>query len=364
MDCQEVANIVKTRKEMTSDVGMPTIHTMAFCFNDEYLTFVLEIHRVINVVNKYHLPSMVTTRAQSRAKPLLKIELDSPFALKYFAEGAAYIVYQLGRPLTRLPFEDKDFESSSGKDGQPTIDPRLKGKLLRLRKQIPSSVPVIESHDFFKRKIEPLFPQGMLLEQELCELSPELLNHYNKELKRDEKQQYLRNRGRAGTYLAEDEPNGTLITSMLYDEKHASCHFKPKWLIQSPSAPEGSKRCRNCAMQAKHKKVNDFHAFCPLVLTSNDGGLLEPHLLRALSKMRGAPIDMFEQVSYAIPFLLRSPMLHRLKELQGANDTEGPLGADPNSEKYRLAMTLRDCTMFMKASLNPDFHKLHSLAAR
>ena len=300
---------------------------------------------------------MVTTRAQSRGKPLLKIDLDSPFELDYFAEGAAYIVYEIGKPLTRLPFEDKDFDSSSRNDGQPTIDPRLKGKLLRLRKQIPSSVPVMESHEFFKRKIEPLFPQEMLLEQELCEVSPDLLKKYNKELKRDEKQQYLRNEGRAGTYLAEDEPHGTLITSMLYDDKHASCDFKPKWLTQSPSAPEGSKRCRTCAMQAKHKKVNDFHAFCPLALISNDGGLFKTHLLGALIKMRGSPISMFDQMSHAIPFFQRSPMLHRLKELQRANDNEGPLSAELSSEKYRLAMTLRDCTMFMKASLHRNTQK-------
>ena len=305
---------------------------------------------------------MVTTRAQSRAKPLLKVDLDSPFELHYIDEGAAYIVYKIVRPRTRLSFEDKDYEPSSRKDGQP--DPRLKGKLLRLRKQIPSSVPVIESHDFFKRKVEPLFPQGMLLEQELCELSPDLLRRYNKELKRDEKQEYLRRPGRAGTYLAEDEPYGTLITSMLYDNKHASCDFKPKWLIQSPSAPKGSRRCRTCAMQAKHQKVNDYHAFCPLVLASNNGELLKSHLLGALSKMRGCPISMFDQVSDAIPFFQRSPMLHRLKELQSANDNEGPLSAELSSEKSQLAMTLRDCTMFMKASLIPDYQKLSCLAAR
>ena len=283
---------------------------------------------------------------------MLKIDLDSPFELKYFAEGAAYIVYQIGHPGTRLRLKDHEFESPS------RIDPRFKGKLLRLRKHMPSAVPVLESHEYFKNKVEPLFPRGILVEQELCDVSPDLLKNYNKELRQDEKNQYLRDEGRAGTYLAEDEQHGILVTSMLYDDKHASCDVKPKWLIQSPSAPEGSKRCRTCAMQAKHKKVNDFHAFCPLVLTSNNGGLLKTHLMGALIKMRGSPICMFEQVSYAIPFLQGSPMLHRLKELQEANDAEGPLSADLSSEEYRLAMTLRDCTMFMKASLNPDVHKL------
>ena len=195
---------------------------------------------------------MVTTRAQSRAKPMLKIDLHSPFELDYFAEGAAYNVYQIGQPGTRLRLKNQDFVSPSH------IDPRFKGKLLRLRKHIASAVPVLESHEYFKSTVEPLFPRGMLVEQEICEVSPDLLKGYNKELRQDEKNQYLRDKGRAGTYLAEDEPHGILITSMLYDDKHASCDFKPKWLTQSPSAPEGSKRCRTCAMQAKHKKLNDF----------------------------------------------------------------------------------------------------------
>ena len=55
----------------------------------------------------------------------------------------------------------------------------------------------------------------MLIEEELCEVSPDLLKHYNKELKQDEKQQYLRNEDRAGTYLAEDEPHSLLSTNML-----------------------------------------------------------------------------------------------------------------------------------------------------
>ena len=300
---------------------------------------------------------MVTTRAQSRAKPLLKVDLDSPFELHYFDEGAAYIVNQIGRLGTRLRLKDQDFVSPS------RIDPRFKGKLLRLRKNVPSAVPVLESHEYFKNTVEPLFPRDMLIEQEICEVSPDLLKKYNKELRQDEKNQYLRDQRRAGTYLAEDESHVILVTSMLWDDEHASCDFKPKWLTQSPSAPGESKRCRTCAMQAKYKKLNDFRAFCPLALTSNDEGLLKRHLEGALMKMRGSPIYMLEQLRYAIPFFQRSPMLHRLKELQSANDNQGPLNAELSSEKYQLAMTLRDCTVFMKASLNPEFHGLSYLAA-
>ena len=107
---------------------------------------------------------MVITRAQSRAKEPLRIDLESPFALSYFAEGAAYIVFRIGHPFMRLSFEDKDFEARSRDDGQPILDPRVRGKLLRLRKDLPSAVPVIESHEYFKGNIESLFPPGMLVD--------------------------------------------------------------------------------------------------------------------------------------------------------------------------------------------------------
>ena len=37
--------------------------------------------------------------------------------------------------------------------------------------------------------------------------------------------------------------------------------------------------------------------------------------------------------------------------------TAGPLSAELSSEEYRLAMTLRDSTMFLKASLNQNTQK-------
>ena len=293
---------------------------------------------------------MVTTRAQSRVKPPLNIDLDSPLELRYFSESAAYIVYQIGKHLTRLPFKDEDFDSPSRSDTQhPGIDPRIRGKLLRLRKQFSSATPVLESHNYFQEHVAPLFPPGILIEQSLCTVAPALLKHYNKELRRDEKRQFLRDEGRAGTYLAEDESHGLLVTSMIYDDQHASCDFKPKWLTQSPFAPKNAKHCRNCAIAAKRGDDDDgFPAWCPLVLNSNDEELLKKHLDGAFGNLRGAPIFVPEQVSYAIPFLEQSGMMGRLRELQEEYGTEDLLGEGPPSEKLKLAMTLRDCSMFMK----------------
>ena len=95
---------------------------------------------------------MVTTRAQSRSQSLI-IDINSPFQLRYFDEGAAHIVYEFQDAKISLPLNDEDFASRA-------IHPALKGMLLRLRKDLPSVIPVKESHDYFRKSIEPLFPGG------------------------------------------------------------------------------------------------------------------------------------------------------------------------------------------------------------
>ena len=114
-------------------------------------------------------------------------------------------------------------------------------------------------------------------------------------------------------------------------------------------APDNAKRCRNCAMEAERGDHSGWGAWCPLVLDSDDEELLRKHLDCALRKMRGAPVFVPEQVSYAIPFLRQSGMIPRLQELQEQYGTDGLLDAGPPSEELKLAM-LRDCTTFMKAS--------------
>jgi hypothetical protein len=92
------------------------------------------------------------------------------------------------------------------------------------------------------------------------------------------------------------------------------------------------------------------HAWYPLVPTTDREALLRKHLDSALGKMRGASISMPEKLRHALPFLQTSPMLPPLKQLQERYDPDGPLRVDLSSENFRLAMTLRDCTMFKKVS--------------
>lgn len=47
-------------------------------------------------------------------------------------------------------------------------------------------------------------------------------------------------------------------------------------------------------------------------------------------------------------WLQSNTLLKRLKEAQIQLDPKGVFDADPEDEKFRLAMTLRDCTVFLK----------------
>ncbi|KAG6986629.1 hypothetical protein G7Y79_00075g099010 [Physcia stellaris] len=300
---------------------------------------------------------MVTTRAQSKGETHSeppRVEVDSPFALHYIDEGAAHIVYDI-TPQRALEFEDGDFEGSTSTERSQTgtrLDRRFKAKLLRLRKDVPSAVSVRESHKFFIDNIQPLFPKDSLLEQGLCGVSSDILRKLNECLRRDEKKEFPRDQARHGIYLAEDEPHGLLITNMLCNDEYKSCDFKPKWLLQSPSAPPAARRCRTCALRASRNPEpnhsTESSAFCPLVLTKGDEELLSDHLEGALEKMRGAPLYTPDEVRQVVPYLMRSPILHRLRELQEHFDQEGPLQAQMGSERFRTAMTLRDCTVFIK----------------
>ncbi|KAL8954884.1 MAG: hypothetical protein Q9183_006885, partial [Haloplaca sp. 2 TL-2023] len=165
---------------------------------------------------------------------------------------------------------------------------------------------------------------------------------------------------RRGVYLAEDEPYATLVTDMRFDKQHVTSEFKPKWLLQSPSAPAGSKRCRTCALRAMRNAKDhdpsdplDFsYDFCPLTLVSEDRDILATAISGTLQKLRGAPTYRPETIrSLLLPYFHRLPLLRLLGDLQAKKDPKGIFEADPSSLDFKTAMTIRDCTFFLKASL-------------
>jgi inositol-pentakisphosphate 2-kinase len=59
------------------------------------------------------------------------------------------------------------------------------------------------------------------------------------------------------------------------------------------------------------------------------------------------------QYSRLIDWLQSNSVLPRLRTAQLDNDRNGPLQADAHDPKFQLAMTLRDCTCFVRIPADP-----------
>lgn len=286
---------------------------------------------------------------------MLTIGLDDGVQLVYLAEGAANVVYRIrSLPLDPSISADLNFESYGPNTPPPTeiaplqMDPGLEGKLVRLRKGSSSTTPVVESQNHFENMIKPLFPPENLVQQILFQPSKDLLKDCNARL-REMENNGARPAKRHGVYLAEDEMYGMLVTDMsCSDDSSRFFEFKPKWLVQSPSAPHGSKRCRTCALRAMKKGFKP--GLCPLNLMDKDRIItaacrimgLDPHRLQDFS---GSETDMLDRIR---DFLLKDQLLRRLRQLQMDKDPKGVLKANVISPDLLAAMTLRDCTLYLK----------------
>jgi inositol-pentakisphosphate 2-kinase len=262
------------------------------------------------------------------------------YALEYLAEGAANVVYKL-RP------NHKD--------------------LLRLRKTR-SSIPYSEIVHSFETVVTTLFPNDALIHPTLFKLPDAgvLIPRLNKALLATEA-----NGGRpgqrCGVYLATDEEYGIFVQDMTpRHEKERFIEFKPKWLIQSPSAPAQAKRCRTCALREMRRTGNVVGGrgdggFCPLDLLSTEDGVLED-VLRSLA---GDDWRLVEAI-----FKNRvQPLLIRLRTLQiehhrvGLADLDSqyvslPSDTRPDGSQESsaasiffdtlLGMAVRDCSVFIK----------------
>jgi inositol-pentakisphosphate 2-kinase len=275
------------------------------------------------------------------ASPGAEIEIVSQVGLTYLAEGAAHVVYRITLPGTAA-----------------TTHPQFVGKLFRFRKAIPSAVPCAQTVSNFQRRIVPLFPENSLVNLELHDVPDQsaLIAKLNAAL-------VLRERNgsrpvqRRGVYLtpSEEEPNDILVTDMCprgLDER--LIEFKPKWLVQSPSAPSGSRRCRTCALREMRtddeRRTGDRHSgrghadFCPLDLLSSDDDVLEEtiSLLSLTNEFTRTYVSIFKKQL--------QPLLVRLRNLQAEHNNVGLDNFENGQDQdFSLSMALRDCSVFIKS---------------
>ena len=307
-----------------------------------------------------HLASTNQSLSEMLTLGLLDVQLE------YLAEGAANVVYRIRPPdmgsdpstAADLHFENYDYDSDTPLPSEISplqLDPRLKGRLVRLRKHLPHAIPVEDIQRHFEAIIRPLFGAENLIESELCQMSPSLLNDCNSKLRKMEKTD-IRPAKRWGVYLTENPRYGCLITDMtwLVDDTFVSLEFKPKWLVQSPTAPAGSKRCRSCALRAMKKAGSTNQpetsnaGSCPLNLMSSDRTkikLFVDYVMESNSKQASQEVQR-----RLIDFLYRNTLLERVKRLQLDLDPHGVFKANLKSSDFLAAMTLRDCSLFLRVS--------------
>lgn len=321
--------------------------------------------------DQYQLIS-TTSVTQNQMEPLDLFTLDtrSGVRLSYLAEGAANIVYRPILPPTS-PSTETDFNfpvaqphgvipATPPPTETPTItaDPRLEGTLIRLRKDLSTTVPVTESWAHFHNVVSPLFLDSQLVSQTLFHISRTVIHSLNAELRAMERDG-RRPEKRHGVYVDDSEIYGTLVPDMSSDARSMSVEFKPKWLVQSPNAPEGSKRCRTCALRAmKAAKARTSRSardaedgrggFCPLNLVSGDRCKVSTVVEQLLGSSRFSDLDRMRVGDQLMRWLPKSLLLQRLTHLQDTLDPVGVLEADLEAQAFLTAMTLRDCTLFLK----------------
>jgi inositol-pentakisphosphate 2-kinase len=323
-------------------------------------------------------------------------ELSENVQLEYLAEGGANIVYRIYFPpssdegttlqpseieyygnATPPPTEIEEHDlmtTDADIDADTDID-TTSGKLLRLRKNVRFGRSYSETANDFQSKVRPLFKPEELVGQFLVRVPSSLIQRCNEKLRESERTGKQKQRPiiRHGVYLATDEPLGMLITDMTDHPTHPTAkptkkpitvaELKPKWLVQSPSAPKAAIRCRTCALRdmkaadagvnpntnGLHTPSSDKAVFCPLDLISNNEQDMQRTIANIFARHRPSPnqIRIIARRLYQHPTLLK---LHLLQRLHNKVGLHGPL---PGSREMSLSMALRDCSIFLKVSKAP-----------
>ncbi|KAI0408553.1 inositol-pentakisphosphate 2-kinase-domain-containing protein [Xylaria palmicola] len=245
---------------------------------------------------------------------------------EYVAEGRANVVFSI--------WESVDSPPSRG---------RFEATLLRVPKATLGVTPCDYEtlQDFHENQVEERVGRQHLVPQALIQISAEVAEILHK--KRDKIDD---SRIRAGYAM--------LIQDMTASPGYSVLEFKPKWLAQSPIAPADAKRCRTCAREAfrnEQKRAKDKAVsvpICPLGLVDKD-----PAIVVNTIKCLAPAWTEQDHKRLAVAFE-RGGILKRLQELQTRGDPGRALLDNPSDPDFGLAMTLRDCSCYVRMPTDPD----------
>lgn len=301
----------------------------------------------------------------------------------FVGEGAANVVFEL-----------------SGVEDHP----ELNGQLLRLPKDESTGPTYAELQEYWENKVSPLFEPHELVQQELVQLpqDPEFFDRLNAQLGQIEKKGTRRHDFAGHRFVPGGMSTGMLVEDMRPrapsrpsssgakgsqggegggpddDDLFTLHEIKPKWLHQSPRAPEGAEQCRNCAREVQRNLKNSTRnpVFCPLNLVKATDFPRNQNVAGDIRRALGLSAAQSDNLQ---AWLRGSTLLRRLRAAQWDLDhaeekvvpdpasasasasASGPSSSaagggddgDDNIAKYCLAMTLRDCSLFLRIPRRP-----------
>lgn len=259
--------------------------------------------------------------------------------------------------------------------------PNLRGQLLRLPKHHNNykALPYADIQHYWQHRVSPLFKPSELVQQRLVKLpnDPAFFRRLNHQLRKLD-ESGTRRPDFVGHAISDDVRVGMLVEDMrggdsgqtvVHSTNRAATttttttttttrmyEIKPKWLVQSPRAPRGAEQCRNCAREVwrnmKNKTKNPV--FCPLnlVKAADFARDDEQHIARDIAADLRRCYKMTEHEARNLTAWLRScELLQRLRRIQWDNDHTAHITDD---DAYSLAMTLRDCSLFVLVPSAPN----------
>lgn len=200
--------------------------------------------------------------------------------------------------------------------------------------------------------MSPLFEAHELVQQRLVKLpdNPAFVAKLNQELSKLEEAGHRR-LDFVGHLVDQDVEIGMLVEDMRARAEGSGSvtthEIKPKWLVQSPRAPRGAEQCRNCAREVwrnmKNKTKNQV--FCPLNLVKAADFPRDENVARDITNNLRRCYNMSEvEAKNLTAWLQNCQLIPRLRMIQWSHDHDSQVVDD---EQYSLAMTLRDCSLFV-----------------
>lgn len=289
--------------------------------------------------------------------------------LRYLSEGGANVIYAV-EAADRIP----------NGAAVPHLPKRLQRKVFRLRKdqatveedsELEPYVSTAEIESYFNKEIAAKLPHQHLLAHDMIKIQQEVIKACNASLaKADEVRS--RPKRRMADRLRESEPHGLLLDDMRPEpDSSFSIEFKPKWLSDAPNPDNvDRKRCRTCALRAMRNstslpqpgKDRHFLEFCPLSLMHLNGTFEQGfRCILSAAGIEEHPLwpshgeRVVDRMKKDFQSGQISAIITELATLQRDLDPYGCLSFDSqtqrsqlDSENLELAMTLRDCSIFMR----------------